>query len=440
MANQTLKFSKFIDSLGIYFTPRLLVVFLLGISSGLPLTLVLSTLSYWLSTEGVSKSDIGLFAIITSPYLFKFAWAPFIDRLPLPFLTRVFGRRRGWLYLSQAFLIAAILGLGASDPSESLTVTAWMAFFVALFSATQDIVIDAYRIEILKEDEQGAGSAMVIFGYRTGNLLAGFVALIIASNIGFFAAYSAMAMMVLSGTLAAFFYGEPKQAVESLPTALIGNTKLEKMSHWLTTAILDPFREFATRNYWFLILFFVVIYKVGDALAATMTAPFILDLGFSLEEAAWANKMVGFWALIIGTYIGGSLIHWVGLFRALMLSGILMMVSNLVFAVLAVVGYNVPLLAFTIGFENLASGIGLSVFVAYLSGLCNVAFTATQYALLSSFAAVSRTWFSGGSGFMAENLGWVNFFIMTTVIAIPGLILLYFLWRSGIRPDEETPP
>jgi PAT family beta-lactamase induction signal transducer AmpG len=349
----------------------------------------------------------------------------------------MFGRRRGWLFFSQFFLILSILGLGSSNPSEDLAFTAWMAFFVAFFSATQDIVIDAYRIEILHEDEQGAGAGMIIFGYRGGNLLAGFVALLIAASAGFMVAYWAMAVLVLGGTIAALVHGEPesKEIIVVLNKPPI--TKWERIQAWFNEAVIAPFRDFAKRNYWFLILFFVVIYKVGDALASTMTAPFIIELGFSLEEAAWANKMVGFWALLIGTYIGGSLIYWVGLFRALMIGGILMMVSNLSFAALALMGYNVPMLAFTIGFENFATGIGLSVFVAYLSGLCNIAYTATQYALLSSFMAIGRTWVSGTSGFMVEAWGWVNFFLFTTVAAIPGLIILYLLWQWGIRPEEE---
>lgn len=435
--------NKIKNALLIYSTPRLLVIFFLGVSSGLPLTLVLSTLSFWLTTKGLSKSTIGLFAILTTPYLFKFLWAPFVDRLPLPILTKLFGRRRAWLYLSQAFLISSIIGLGSSSPLEDLAFTAWMAFFVALFSATQDIVIDAYRIEILKKDEQGAGAAMIIFGYRTGNLLAGFVALLIAGSFGFMMAYWAMALLVLTGTFAAIVYGEPKnQEIKKVEKVGEGLNKFALLKVWFLKAVIDPFRDFTKRNYWFLILFFVILYKVGDAIAAAMTPPFIVDMGFSLEEAAWANKMVGFWALMIGTYIGGSLIFWVGLFRALMISGILMMVSNLSFAVLAGVGYNVPLLVFTIGFENFATGIGLSVFVAYLSGLCNVAYTATQYALLSSLMAVGRTWISGTSGFMVEAWGWVNFFLFTTAAAIPGLVVLYFLWKWGFRPDdakEEAP-
>jgi MFS transporter, PAT family, beta-lactamase induction signal transducer AmpG len=429
---------KIKGALGIYFTRRLLVIFFLGISSGLPLTLVLSTLSFWLSTEGLDKSTIGLFAILTTPYLLKPLWAPLVDRLPLPILTRSFGRRRGWLFLSQAALIAAILGLGSSSPSEDLVFTAWMAFFVAFASATQDIVIDAYRIEILKKDEQGAGAAMIIFGYRFGNLLSGFVALLIAASIGFGAAYWAMAAFVVSGGIAALIHGEPDNAATLIAPTPAGRSRFDQLANWFVTAVIDPFREFSTRNRWFLILFFVVIYKIGDALASAMTAPFIVDMGFSLEEAAWANKMVGFWALLIGTYIGGSLIYWAGLFRALMIGGILMMVSNLSFAALAVMGHNVPMLVFTIGFENFATGLGLSVFVAYLSGLCNIAYTATQYALLSSLMAIGRTWVTGSSGFMVEAWGWVNFFLFTTLAAVPGLVVLYLLWHWGFRPDDDA--
>ena len=431
------------NPIGIYFTTPLLVIFGLGIASGVPLTLVLTNLNFWLSTEGVDLPTIGLFAILTSPYLFKFLWAPFIDNLPLPFLTKLYGRRRGWLFFSQVGLIFAIFGLGSSNPSLNLSFTALMAFCVALFSATQDIVIDAYRIEILKEDEQGAGAAMIIFGYRTGNLVAGFFGLLIANTYGFMPAYWTMGLLVLCGTVAALYYGEPISKISNqLVPKNKSSTKIDMVKEWCLTAIIKPFQDFTRRHYWFLILFFVIIYKVGDALAAAMTPSFIIEMGFSLEEAAWANKMVGFWALMIGTYIGGSLIYWVGLFRALMIGGILMMISNLFFAVLAYIGYNIPLLVFTIGFENLATGMGLSVFVAYLSGLCNIAYTATQYALLSSLMAIGRTWVSGTSGFLVEALGWVDFFIFTTLAAIPGLVVLYLLWKLGLRPEEaeESPP
>lgn len=441
---------KLARSVKLYLKPRMLTVFAIGISSGLPLTLILSTLSFWLSTEGVSRTSIGLFAALGTPYTLKFLWSPLIDRVPVPFLSRLIGRRRSWLILVQAGLIPSIMLLGFSDPSENLGLTALAAFLVASFSATQDIIIDAYRIEILPKEEQAAGAAMAIGGYRFGNLLSGAGAIAVAGIYGYEAAYFVSALVALVGLAAALFYGEPAvqdsaesreiaRRVDAVTRARGASGPLARAASWLYMAVIAPFQEFMSRPGWLMILLFVLIYKIGDSMASVMTAPLIQELGFTEGEFATANKLVGFATLIAGTYLGGAFLYFAGMFRALLITGIFMMVTNLFFIWLYFSGHDVFVLALTIGFENFATGMGLSVFVAYLSGLCNVAFTATQYALLSSLMAVGRTLLSSSSGFIVDSLGWVEFFVFTTVIAVPGLVLLVWLWRRGFQVDEARP-
>ena len=433
-------------ALAVYLTPQQIVIACLGFSSAVPLVLVLSVLSVWLAREGVDKGTIGLFAALGTPYVLKFLWSPLIDRLRLPGLSRRLGRRRAWLFVAQALVMLAIFGLGRSDPGAHVGLTAVMAFLVALSSATQDIVVDAYRIEILNDEEQGAGAAMINFGYRMGMIVAASGLLILADQLGFATVYQIAPALVLVGMAAAALYGEPR--VRTTPEAERQEAEIRsrladsgRPGPWAETAaqiymaVIAPFREFMARRGWALVLLFVTIYKLGDALAAVMISPLLVELGFTNTEIGLANKLVGVIALIAGGFVGGGLLAMAGMFRALLISGILMMVTNLFFAVLAVSGHSLPVLASAVALENFASGIGLTVFVAYLSGLCNLAFTATQYALLSSLTAVARTWLSTVSGYLAEALGWVPFFVATTLAAVPGLVLLVWLWRAGFQTD-----
>lgn len=433
-------------ALKVYLTPPQIVIACLGFASAVPLVLVLSMLFIWLAREGIDKGTIGLFAAMGTPYVLKFLWSPLVDRLPLPFLTRALGRRRAWLFVAQALVMVAIFGLGATDPGEELRLTALMAFLVALASATQDIVVDAYRIEILSEDEQGAGAAMINFGYRMGMIVTGSGLLILADHVSFSTVYQIAPLLVLVGMAAAALYGEPaerttpeaeEQEAEIRATLKRrgGTGPWAEFAAITYMAVVAPFREFMARRAWLLILLFVMIFKLGDALAAVMISPLLVELGFTNTEIGLANKLVGIIALIIGGFIGGGLLITAGMFRALLISGILMMVTNLFFAVLSVAGHSIPVLAAAIALENLASGIGLTIFVAYLSNLCNLAFTATQYALLSSLTAVGRTWLSTTAGYAAEAMGWVPFFVFTTAAALPGLLLLVWLWRAGFQVD-----
>lgn len=416
-----------------YFRPRTLAAFFLGVSSGFPLTLLLATMTYWLSKVGIDKKTIGFAIGLTTPYTLKFLWAPLVDKLPIPLLTRWFGQRRAWLFLVQGLLFAALWQLGASDPGHSLAAFALWAIVVSFLSATQDIVIDAYRIELLSDAELPFGTATNQFGYRTGNLLAGAGTVWLAStegaDFGWAIAYGLTAFLVLPGAIAALLLG---------PGRFIA--KHQRGTGWFKDTVVNPFLEFFRRRGAVLILLFVLIYKLGDAMGQIMLNPMIVDLGFSDTEYIAVNKLVGFWALIVGSALGAPFIAWLGMGRALFVSGVLMMVTNVGFALLAMAGHSTLGLGVAVGLENLTSGIGLTVFVTYLSGLSNLAYTATQFALLSSFAAVGRTWLSAPSGYAAEGLGWPAFYLLTTVVALPGMILLWILWSRGFVVESVRQP
>lgn len=418
------------------------VAFLLGISSGFPLTLLLGTMTFWLSKVGIDKSTIGFAIGLTTPYTLKFLWAPLVDKLRIPLLSDWLGQRRAWLYVVQAALVFALWQLGTSNPTnDNIATFGIWAIVVAFLSATQDIVIDAYRIEILSDEEIAHGTAMNQFGYRTGNLLAGAGTIYLAStegyDVGWAMAYGITSFLVLPAALGALWAGA---GMYDPSTARAAG---QKFSTWLMETVVNPFKEFLTRKGAVLILLFVLIYKVGDAMGQGMLNPMIVELGFSDTEFIAINKFVGFGALIVGSALGGPFIAWLGMGRALIISGLLMMLSNFLFVILAMVGDNNIMLALAVGTENLTSGIGLTVFVTYLSGLSNLAYTATQFALLSSFAAVGRTWLATPSGYLAENLGWPGFWTFTVIIAIPGMALLWLLWRKGfvvetVRQTGET--
>ena len=420
----------------------------------MPLALTGQTLALRLKDEGLSLTAIGLFAAVGTPYALKFLWAPVMDRARLPLLTAAFGRRRGWLLVTQALLIGTTLALGFSGPSANIGLTAALALTVAFASASQDIVIDAYRVEVLEEHQFAAGAAAIVFGYRVGMLVSGAGALYLASVFAWSTVYAAMAALVLVGTATVLLNPEPEMKVTPDSSAREAAVRdwLATRPHlsgrfgaalgWLYVAVVCPFAEFMARPGWVAILLFVVFYKFGDSLAGVMTFPFLDDIGFSKIDIANVAKVFGFAATLAGLALGGALMAGAGLYRSLWICGVLQLGSNLMFAVQAVAGANIALLAATIGLENLAGGMGTAVFVAYLSSLCNVAYTATQYALLSSFMVVARTWLSSSGGALAEWLDWFGFFLLTTAVAVPGLILLWWLGRPGkaTRPGQSTRP
>jgi MFS transporter, PAT family, beta-lactamase induction signal transducer AmpG len=424
------------DGLAVYLQPRVLIVLLLGFSSGLPLALSGSTLLIWMREAGVDLGTIGLFALVGTPYTLKFLWAPLVDALHVPFFTRQFGRRRGWLLLSQLLLIAAILLLATADPMGSPLFVAVAALLVAATSSTQDIVVDAFRVESLPESEQAAGMASYVAAYRIGMLIstAGVLFLVsafestgIGRNSAWMWGYVAMAALVLIGTVTALAATEPGQSVRA-EAETRGEAALTRVMH----AAVGAFSEFLARKYAWVALAFVVLFKFTDAFSGTMTAPFVIDLGFTRNDYAAIVKGVGLVATLIGGFAGGYLARRYSLVASLWIGGLLQAISNLAFAWLAYVGVNQWALAVAISAENFTGAIGTVIFVAYLSALCqNPLHTATQYALLTALAAVGRTYLSSGAGYVAAATGWPLFFVISVVVAVPSLILLAWLQRRG---------
>lgn len=410
----------------------MLVILLMGFSSGLPLLLGFSTLSYWLSKEGVSLTAIGGLLAASAPYSVKFLWAPLIDQARLPVFTALFGRRRGWMLAIQILLAAAIAALGFGDPRESIGYIAAMALVVAFLSASQDIVIDAYRIDILKDYEQGAGAAMTQTGYRLGLLVAGAGAIALADFISWTMIYAVMASFVGVGMIAALIAPEPVVSHGKVAEQPLG------LRATLHRAVVDPLTDLLKRQGIVWILLFVLLYKYGDAIAGAMANPFYHQIGFSGVEIASVTKVFGVAATLVGVFAGGVLVARFGVWSALVIGGVLQAATNLLFAWLAASGHDLTLLAVAVGADNFAGGLGSAAFVAYLSGLCNVSFTGTQYALLTSLMAFGRTLFATASGPLAEQLGWVGFFIATTAIALPGLALLLWLRQYPVSVRSGT--
>jgi MFS transporter, PAT family, beta-lactamase induction signal transducer AmpG len=424
------------EAWAVYLQPRVLIVLLLGFSSGLPLALSGSTMQVWMRESGVDLGTIGLFALVGTPYTLKFLWAPLVDALHVPLLTRAFGRRRGWLVFSQLLLIGAILLLALTDPARSPLFVALGALLVATMSATQDIVVDAFRVESLPESEQAAGMASYVAAYRIGMLVstAGVLFLVAAFEgagltrpSAWMWGFVAMAALVLIGTVTALAATEPEQSARA-EAATRGEAAVSRVMH----AAVGAFSEFLTRKHAWAALAFVVLYKLTDAFSGVMTASFVIDLGFSKVDYAAIVKGVGLAATLVGGFAGGYVARRYSLAASLWIGGVLQALSNLVFCWLAYVGVNQWALAVAITAENFTGAIGTVIFVAYLSALCqNPLHTATQYALLTALSAVGRTYLSSGAGYVAEATGWPLFFVISTVIAVPSLILLAWLQRRG---------
>jgi PAT family beta-lactamase induction signal transducer AmpG len=438
--------ASFADTLAVYCKRRVLIVMFLGFSSGLPLALSGSTLLIWMREVGVNLGTIGLFALVGTPYTLKFIWAPLVDALDIPFLSRRLGRRRGWLVLSQLVLIATIVFLGACDPSVSALAVAAGALFVATASATQDIVVDAFRVESLDESEQAAGMAAYVAAYRIGMLASTAGALFLVSGFqgaGFGhhaswrAGYAVMAALVLVGTVTALLATEPEKSA-----AADAVHASERPLARVLDAALGAFSEFLSRPMAIVALAFVVLFKFPDALAGAVTGPFVIDLGFSRNEYAAIIKGVGLAATLIGGFAGGFVARAFSLPASLWIGAILQAVSTLAFSWQAVVGLDAAWLTFAIVVENFTSAIGTVIFVAYLSALCrNPLHTATQYALLTALAAIGRTYLSSGAGFIAAATGWAWFFAICALAGLPALGLLAWLQKSrhfdGLAPARR---
>jgi PAT family beta-lactamase induction signal transducer AmpG len=384
----------------------MLVTLLMGFSCGLPLLLTITVLQAWMKEEGVDLALIGMMALVGIPYTVKFLWAPFLDRFTLPFL----GRRRGWLLVAQVALIFSIAGLGSTDPGNNPWMVAFAAFLVTFFSASQDIVVDAYRREDLTDEELGLGSSLYVNGYRVGMLLASGGGLIMADHLPFSAVYLIMAACMLPSVLTTLLAREPEITLGTPRT--------------MREAVLDPLVEYFNRQGALWILAFILFYKIGDTMASSMTIPFYLDIGFSKTEIGTVVKLFGFWATVAGSLIGGVIMIRLGIRRSLWIFGFLQAISTACFALLARIGHSIPTLSGVIAFENLSGGMGTAAYVAFMASITNKRFTATQYALLTSLMGVPRVLASAPTGFLAKNVGWEGFFIVCTVIAIPGMLLL----------------
>ena len=424
---------SYLEALTVYLRPSVLVIMLLGFSAGLPLALSGETLRVWMSDRGVDLGTIGLLALAGLPYTLKFIWAPVVDAWQVPGLSRHFGRRRAWLIASQLVLMAAIVFLGTRDPINAPWMIGLGALIVAFASATQDIVIDAYRVQSLPVDEQAAGMAGYVAAYRIGMLASGAGIIGLSAWLESFGlskeavwplAYAAAALLVLVGLFAAIVAREPKTDINEAPQG----SPIQR----LYVTARDSFSEFFVRDAALAILLFVVLFKLCDALAGTMTAPFVLSLGYTKAMYAAIVKGVGLAALLVGGFAGGAIARALPLVTALWIAAFLQMFSNLAFIWL---GYQTPsaeALTVAIIVENFCGAIGTVIFVAYLSALCrNPLHTATQYALLTALASTGRTLFSAGTGFAAQELGWPLFFLGTSLTAIPALMLMVWLQGRG---------
>lgn len=498
-----------LQTLATYSEPRLIAVLFMGFSSGLPLALTGATLQVWQARAGVDLATIGFFALVGVVYSLKFLWAPFMDRVTLPGVLGRMGRRRGWAILTQSGLLISVIALGNTDPVLTPMLTVFCAVAVAFCSASQDVVIDAYRIELLDDEQQGAGAAMTQIGYRFGMIASGWLALRVVDEIGWSAVYMLMAGFVLVGIVTVLMTREPPNRARvfaeataaqsrwgrivalvlivgcglgaywivrfsllgsmewapwakwvpniaaiivaaAVPVTLIAlmprpataarsplGSGYADVRNWLDDTVITPFRDMASRDGWWIILLFIVLFKLGDAVAGVISSAFYVNMGFTNDEIADVSKFFGIVVTLVGVALGGLLVVRIGLMRSLLIGGIVQMVSNLMFAAQAEVGHDVYFLMLTIGLENLSGGIGSAAFVAYLSGLCNVAFTGTHYALFSSLAAIGRTVLSSPGGVLVEQMGWFNYFILSTFVAIPGLLLLLWMMRRYPPPSAS---
>ena len=421
----------------------------LGFSAGLPFLLVFSTLSAWLSDAKVSHTTIGFFSWVGIMYSLKVFWAPFVDRLPLPLLSRLLGQRRSWLLLAQTGIAAGLLLLAWSTPGQSLQLFAFYALIVAFSSATQDIVIDAYRIEALDEEYQASMAATYVLGYKLATLVAGAGALYIADFIDWQIAYISMAALMLVGIVTTLIIREPEHRIsgdtlarEELLVTRVEEVvqvkgKLQKITEWFALAVISPLADFFKRNGKFALLVLLLIgsYRITDITMAVMANPFYLDLGFSKSEIASVSKIFSFFLSMAGVAAGGVLVMRYGIMRPLLAGAILVIASNLLFAILATLGPNLAMLALVISADSLAGGMATAVFIAYLSSLTNKAYTATQYALFSSIMTLFPKIIAGFSGMVVDAWGYMAFYIYSSLLGVPALFIIIYLIRY--QSDES---
>lgn len=391
------------------------VVLLYGFSCGLPLALTGQTLQTWMADVKVDLTVIGIFSLVGLPYTLKFAWAPLLDRYMPPLL----GRRRGWILIAQIGLILAISAMAFTNPLASPAALAFFAFLVAFFSASQDIVVDAYRAELLPAEELGAGTGIYIMGYRLAMLVSGGLALILADHMPWGTVLLLVAATMSVGVVTSLLAPEPK--VKAKPPKS------------LREAVVEPLVDFFSSKGALEILLFILLYKLGDVVAGMMTSPFLVQLGFTKTVIGSVYKVTGMVATIVGGLAGGAVLYKIGIKRSLWIFGIIQCVSNLAFMVLAQTGQNYSMLVTAVAIENLSGGMGTAAFTAFMMSLCNKSFTATQYALLSSLMAVARVFIGAPTGYLAKSVGWEQYFLISALLAIPGLLMLlrYNAWDKA---------
>ncbi len=405
----------------IFQQPKSAILLILGFASGLPLALTSGTLQAWMTVDGIDLKTIGFFSLVGQAYVFKFLWSPFMDRYTPP----LFGRRRGWLLITQILLLLAIVGMGFLQPSTGLRWMAALAVVIAFCSASQDIVFDAWKTDVLPASERGSGAAISVLGYRLAMLVSGGLALWLADRfLGWQATYWLMAALLIPCIIATLLAPEPNDAIP-VPRSL-------------EQAVVAPLKDFFCRNNAWLILLLIVLYKLGDAFAMSLTTTFLIrGLGFDAGQVGMVNKSLGLFATIIGALLGGVLMQKLTLYRALMIFGILQGVSNAGYWMLSVTDKNMCTMAGAVFFENLCGGMGTAAFVALLMTLCNKSFSATQFALLSALSAVGRVYVGPLAGWFVETHGWPTFYLFSVFAAIPGLLVL-MLCRQALEYTQQT--
>ncbi|SEN03440.1 AmpG family muropeptide MFS transporter [Nitrosomonas marina] len=454
---------SWIDTLSIYTRPRVLGMLSLGFSAGLPLLLILGTLSFWLREAGIDRTTIGHLSWVGLAYSFKWLWSPLVDRMPLPLLSRMLGRRRAWLLLSQCVIMLALVGMALTDPVVNLSHMVFFALAVAFASATQDIALDAYRIEAVALELQGAMAATYQAGYRVAMILASAGVLWIAAAVDSSAAsydympwrfaYLVMACCMSVGIVTTLIIREPDVPVNTLLSEneqyaqriIAGwdlNIRLARMLVWLYGALIAPFRDFIVRHgrQALLILALIALYRISDVVMGVMSNPFYVDMGYTKDEVATVSKVYGVLMTILGAAVGGLLIARIGIMRTLFIGAVLSAVTNLLFVWLAGRGHDVSGLVFTISADNLSAGIASSAFIAYLSGLTNTAYSATQYALFSSVMLLLPKFVAGFSGQFVDAFGYEAFFITTALLGVPVLVLVRLAGKARFEPQVEAPP
>ncbi len=427
-------------ALAVYREPPVVRMLFLGFSAGLPLLLVFGTLSFWLREAGIDRTTIGFVSWVALAYAFKWAWAPLVDRLPLPGLTRLLGRRRSWLLASQVAVAAGLVGMALTDPALHLRPLVILALLTAFASATQDIALDAYRIESAPVHKQAALAAAYQTGYRLAMIWAGAGALAIAARFDpseaqyhfgpWTIAYLVMAASMAVGIVATVLAPEPAGPVLPLPRE---GTALQRLAAWLHGAVVSPFADFVRRYRWHAVLLLALIgcYRISDVVMGVMANPFYRDMGFSKDEVAAVSKVYGVVMTLAGAFVGGVLSLRFGVLRTLFAGAVLSAATNLLFAWLAVRGHDLAFLIFAVSADNLSAGIASSAFVAYLSGLTNVAYSATQYALFSSIMLLLPKYIAGWSGWAVDSFGYVSFFVGTAMLGVPVLLLVWLAARAA---------